>query len=199
MKSNMKKYLGEGLLIVFSVLFALFISKAFEDYKTNKKENIAKESITKELYQNQVILNKWMEKHLAIRNRISSVIENQEDSLKVELKKHDYFNFMVLTNHESLLNALLSNTAWESAKTTGIISEFDYETIQKLTRVYDVQEILTERTIMKMLDFLYDTETNNMENLDKTLVQLQLRFYELTGQEEYMIILYKEAINELEE
>ena len=195
----MKKYLGEGLLIVFSVLFALFISKAFEDYKTNQKENIAKESITKELYRNQVILNKWKEKHLAIRNRISSMIENQEDSLNVELKKYDYFNLMVLTNNESLIDALLSNTAWESAKTTGIISEFDYETIQKLTNVYDVQEILTERTIMKIMDFLYNTETHNLENLDKSLVQFHLRFWELTGQEESMIFLYKEAINELEE
>ncbi len=195
----MKKYLGEGLLIVFSVLFALFISKAFEDYKTNQKENIAKESITKELYRNQAILNKWKEKHLAIGNRISCMIENQEDSLNVELKKYDYFNLMVLTNNESLINDLLSNTAWESAKTTGIISEFDYETIQKLTRVYDVQEMLTERTIMKILDFLYDNETHNMENLDKTLIQFHLRFRQLTGQEVTMIFLYKEAINELEE
>jgi len=199
MKSDMKKYLGEGLLIVFSVLFALFISKAFEDYKTNQKENIAKESITKELYRNQVILNKWKEKHLAIRDRISSMIENQEDNLNVELKKHDYFNLMVLTNNEPLINAILSNTAWESAKTTGIISEFDYEMIQELTFVYDVQEMLTERTIMKILDYLDDTETHNMENLDKTLVQFYLRFQNLTGQEEAMSVLYKEAINELEE
>lgn len=198
MKSNIKQYLGEGLLIVFSVLFALFINKAFEDYKTNQKKNIAKESITKELYGNQVILNKWKEKHLVISNRISSMIENQEDSLNVELKKYDYFNLMVLTNHEALINAFLSNTAWESAKTTGIISEFDYEMIQELTFVYDVQEMLTERTIMKILDYLNDTETHNMVNLDKTLVQFQLRFWELTSQEETMAILYKEAINELE-
>ncbi len=199
MKSNIKKYLGEGLLIVFSVLFALFINKAFEDYKTNQKKIIAKESITKELYRNQAILNKWQEKHLAITNRISSLIENQADSLRVELEKYDYLNLMVLTNNESLIDAVLFSTAWESAITTGIISEFDYETIQKLTRVYGVQENLTERTIMNIMDYYYDTESQNMDNLDKTLVQFQLRFWELTGQEQSMIFLYKEAINELEE
>lgn len=195
MKSNIKKYLGEGLLIVFSVLFALFINKAFEDYKTNQKKNIAKESIKKELYRNQAILNKWKEKHLAIL----SLLENQSDSLIAELKKYDYLNLNVLTNNKGLIDAILTNTAWESAKTTGIISEFDYETIQILTLVYDVQEIMTERTIMKIMDCYYDTESHNMENLDKTLVQFQLRFSELTGQEKSMIFLYKEAIKELEE
>jgi len=199
MKSNIKKYLGEGLLIVFSVLFALFINKVFEDYKTNQKKNIAKESIKKELYRNQAILYKWQKKHLAIRNRISSLIENKADSLKTELKKYDYLNLMVLTNNESLIDAILYNTAWESAKTTGIISEFNYETIQKLTRVYDLQEILTEKTIMKIMDYYFETESHNMENLDKTLIQFQLRFWELTGQEESMIFLFNEAINELEE
>ena len=199
MKSNIKQYFGEGLLIVFSVLFALFINKAFEDYKTNQKKNIAQESITKELYRNQAILNKWKEKHLAIKKRISSVVENQEDSLCVELKKYDYFNIGVLTNNKPLINAILSNTAWESAKTTGIISEFDYEMIQELTFVYDAQEMLTERTIMKILDYLDNSETHNMENLDKTLIQFHLKFWQLAGQEEAMTVLYKEAINELEE
>ena len=111
MKSNIKKYLVESLLIVFSVLFALFISKAFEDYKTNQQKNILKESITRRIDRNQAILNKWKQKHLAIENVISRMIENKEDSLNVELEKYDYFNFMILTNNEPLLNAMLSNTA----------------------------------------------------------------------------------------
>ena len=198
-KSNLKKYLAEGLLIVFSVLFALFINKAVEDYKTNQNKNIAIKSITKELYRNLATLEKWKVKHISIRNRISSMVENKDDSLNVELKRHDYFDFMVLTNNQPLVNSILSNTAWESSKTTGIISEFDYEMIQELTFVYNVQELLTERTIMKILDYLDETDTHNMENLNSTLVQFQLRFWGLTGQEETMIFLYKKAINKLEE
>lgn len=198
-KLNLKQYLGECLLIVFSVLFALFINKAFEEYKTNREEAIARESIKRELIQNQVILNKWQEKHLAITDRISNALENKEDSLKAELKKYDYLNLMILTNYESIIDEMPTKTAWESAKTTGIISEFDYETIQKLTRVYNLQEILTERTIMKVMDYYYDTESHNLKNLDKILVQFYLRFWELTGQEVSMINSYKAAINELED
>lgn len=198
MNSNFKKYVGEGLLIVFSVLFALFINKSFEDYQVNQKQVIARESILKELYRNQSIMNKWKEKHIEIRDRISSVVEGKADSLKIELNNYDYFNLGVLTNHESLIDAILTDTAWESAKTTGIINEFDYETIQKLTHVYSMQEVLTERTIINILNYYFDAESHELNNLDRILLQFQLRFWELTGQEELMTTLYDDAIKHME-
>ncbi|NNC71134.1 MAG: hypothetical protein HKN90_09965 [Flavobacteriaceae bacterium] len=193
---NVKKYVAEGLLIVFSVLFALFINKLFDDYKTNKKKNIAIESIQKELYRNSAILDNWKEQHIKIRNRITEIVEGQNDSLKTELLKYKFLNLGVLTNNESLIDAILTNTAWESAKSTGIISEFDFETTQKLTHVYSMQEVLTERTIIKILDYYFDMNAHNMENIDQILIQFQLRFWELTGQEELMNNLYKEAISQ---
>ncbi len=198
MKIQIGKHFGDGLLIVFSVLFALFINQSFEDYKTRQKKEIARESIRKELYRNQYILKSWKVKHIEIRDKINGMLLGTEDSLVAELKNYDYLNLGILTNNESLIDAILTSTAWESAKTTEIISEFDYETIQKLTFVYSMQEILTERTLMKILDYYFDTESHDIENLDKTLIQFQLRFHELTGQEELMTNLVEEAIQEIE-
>ncbi|MBT8180513.1 MAG: hypothetical protein KJO53_02880 [Eudoraea sp.] len=195
---NIKRYIGEGLLIVFSVLFALFINKLFDDYKTNKKKTIAIESIQNELYENSSILDNWKEHHLKIRNRITDIVEGRNDSLKTELLKYEYLNLGVLTNNESLIDAILTSTAWESAKSTGIISEFDFETIQKLTHVYSMQEELSQRTMTKILDYYFDSEAHSMENIDQTLIQFQLRFWELTGQENLLADLYKEAIIQLE-
>ena len=197
MRSSYKKYLSEGILIIFSVLFALFINKLFDDYKTHKRKDIALESIKKELYRNQEILKNWKEKHIAIRNRISKVIEGKNDSLKTKLKKYRYLNLGILTNNESLIDAVLTNTAWESAKSTGIISEFNFETTQKLTHVYSMQEVLTDRTIAKILDYYFDTSSHDLKNIDTILIQFQLRFWELTGQEELMVNLYKNAIEQL--
>lgn len=198
MKTNFKKFVGEGLLIVFSVLFALFINKSFEDYRTKQKKKIAKESIIKELYNNQSILGNWKSNHTEIKNRISGIIAGEADSLKMELEKYNYLNLGVLTNNEVLIDAILTKTAWESAKATGIITEFDFETIQKLTLVYDLQEIIMDRTTAEILEYLFDSESNNIENIDRTLVQLHLRFQELTGQEETMSVFYEEALFELE-
>lgn len=193
---NIKNYFAEGLLIVFSVLFALFINKLFDDYKTNKKKTIAIESIQKELYRNSSILGNWKERHIKIRNRITEIVEGRNDSLKAEILKNEFLNLGLLTNNESLIDAILTSTAWESAKSTGIISEFDFETTQKLTHVYSMQEVLTERTMAKILDYYFDTSAHNMENIDQILIQFQLRFRELTGQEELMVNLYNEAIKQ---
>lgn len=196
--TGIKKYLKEGLLIVFSVLFALFINKAFENHQIQQKKSIARESMLKELRRNEAILNNWKGKHLEIRQRIASILEGENDSLRNELQQYDFLNLGVLTNNQSLIDAILTQTAWETAKTTGIITEFDYESIQRLTQVYTMQEVLTDRTVAKILDYYFATESHDLNNLDKTLVQLQLRFWELTGQEELMTELYSKAIEQLE-
>ncbi len=197
MKTDYKKYLAEGTLIIFSVLFALFINKLFDDYQTNQKKATALESIEKELIRNQSILQNWKEKHIAVRDRISSIINGDGDSLKTELQKYDFLNLGVLTDNESLIDAILINTAWESAKSTGIVSEFDFETTQKLTLVYSLQEVLTDRTLAKILDYYFDTSSHDMENLEPILIQFQLRFWELTGQEELMMTVYEDALEQL--
>ena len=138
---NLKKYFAESSLIVFSVLFALFINKLFDDYKTNEKKTTALESIEKELSGNSAILSDWKEHHIKIRTQITEIVEGRNDSIKTELLKYKFLNIGVLTNNKSLIDDILTNTAWESAKSTGIISEFDFETIQKLTHVYSMQEV----------------------------------------------------------
>lgn len=197
MKTNYKKYLAEGTLIIFSVLFALFINKLFDDYQTNQKKATALKSIEQELLRNQGILENWKQKHSAVRDRISSILEGESDSLKAELREYDYLNLGVLTNNESLIDAILINTAWESAKSTGIVAEFDFETTQTLTLAYSMQEVLTERTLAKILDYYFDTSSHDMQNLDPILIQFQLRFWELSGQEELLVTVYKDALEQL--
>ena len=106
-------------------------------------------------------------------------------------------NMGIITGGESLVDAFLVDTAWESAKATGIISEFDFQVTQELTRVYALQKVILDRTLASILDFYFDTETHDMSNIDRVLVQFQLRFWELTGQEILISNLYARAIDEL--
>lgn len=198
-KRNFKAFIAEGLLIVFSVLFALFINKLYENYKIQTEKEVALESIKKELRENQKILKNWKEKHENISKRIGSLHQEINDSLKREFLRYEYFNLGVLTNNKSLFDKLVSSTAWETAKSTGIISEFDFETTQKLTDVYAQQEVITERTMAKILDLIFDADTHKMENIDLILVQFRLFFSELTGQEYLLDQLYVEALEQIEE
>ena len=84
--------------------------------------------------------------------------------------------------------------AWESARTTGIITEFDLETIQKLTQVDPMPQVLTDRTLINILDYYFTAESQDVANLDKILVRFQLRFWEWTGQEERILTLSNEVL-----
>ncbi|MDW3195131.1 MAG: hypothetical protein R8G66_22345 [Cytophagales bacterium] len=191
---KIKKYLGEGTLIIFSVLFALFINKAFESYQTNQRKAVALKSITQELYRNQAILDRWKDQHQTVLGRLTELIEGKNDSLKQAIASKTYLDLGFLTDNKSLIDAFLTNTAWESAKETGIIAEFDFEMTQKLTLVYKMQDVMTDRTLAKILDYYFDTSSHDMDNLDQVLIQFQLRFVELTGQELVMVTMYEEAL-----
>lgn len=195
---SLKKYLGEGFLIVFSVLFALFINNLAQNYQTKKKKETALESIRKELYKNDSIVAGWRTQHVVISERLQDLIHGKNDSLKNMLLEYDNLELRLLTDNKSLIEAVLSDTAWESAKSSGIVSEFDFRTTQSLTAAYDMQKVMTDKTIMKILDLYFDGKSHDMDNLMSTLYLFGLRFYELVGQESLMEILYGEALKDLD-
>lgn len=194
---NLKKYLGEGFLIIFSVLFALFINRLAEEHKTNRASEIALESIKQELHRNSRVVDTWQVHHGKITERLTDIVEGKNDSLKIKLREKNYLDLALITENKSLIEAILSDTAWESAKATGIISEFDFETVQYLTRAYTMQSVLADRTLINILDYYFSADSHKMDNLDAVLIQFQLRFSELTGQEILMNQLYTEALEKL--
>ena len=191
--------MGEGMLIVFSVLFALLINKVYDDYLTRQRKKEAVESITKELYRNQAIIKSWKAQHVEIRNTITSIVSGNSDSLKTELKKYPYLNLGVITDHKSLMDAFLTDTAWESTKSANLLSELEFPIVEKLTLIYEMQNVLMDRTMNKILEYYFDTQSHDMNNLDQILIQFQLRFWELTGQESLLEEQYVEAIEMIKE
>lgn len=194
-----RAYLKEGLLIVFSVLFALFIDKTFQDYQTNRQKNEALSSITRELSKNRDILNSWQVHHRKIRDRLTASTRRENDTLRAALESGDYLNLGLLTDQKPLVNELLTKTAWETARFTGILAEFDFETIQKLTRTYTMQDILMEDTLAKVRDTYLEKASESLDDLDQTLIKFQLLFQELVGQENLLEVLYDEALEGLGE
>ena len=195
---NINKYFVEGLLIVFSVLFALFIDKMYDDYLLSQKREIALQSVIKELQKNQSLLQDWNLRHTVIQDRISAILENKQPELKAALEQERFLQLGVLTNNQSLADSMLSVTAWESAKSTGIVAEFDFETTRKLTDAYALQQMTTERTFAQIIDYYFDSDAHDMANIDRVLLQFELRFKELTSQEWMLARLYDDALTHLE-
>ena len=193
---SLKKYIIDGLLIVFSVLFALAINKLAENYQTNKRKNIALNSIKMELKNNSKIIKEWNQTHQEIKQKLDEILAGKNDSLNSKLIEGNRLHFETLTS-KPFINSLMSNTAWETAQTTGIISEFDFETIQKLTFVYNLQNIITEKSSMKIIEMLYDRRIMKIDEKNTLLIELNTRISDLVGQEQGLEYLINDAIKNL--
>ncbi|WP_422359258.1 hypothetical protein [Reichenbachiella sp.] len=198
-KKHFGKHIREGVLIIFSVLFALFINKTAENHKTNQKKEIAIESIHKELYRNYWTIKRWNEQHAAIIARLDSLSSGLKPELELKLKQSDFFNMNLLIENGGLINSMLISSAWEAAKETGIFSEFDYELLQSITKAYDFQETLTDETIPKIMDTYFSKDAHRMEEIDLTLILFQLQMYQLYGHETLLLSFYDESINMIHE
>lgn len=196
MKVQTKKLFVDGALIVFSVLFALFISQVVENKKAEREKEQALAYIYQELEDNQKILGRWIYTHGEIRDRLRRMVANPGDSIRQQLETSPRMDFEIITNGQVLIDALLTETAWEAAKATGVASGFDFENVQQLTRVYGLQRILMDNTTGKFLDVYMDRQTHEKEHLETTLIQLSLVMDEMVGQEHTLSYMIGEVLKE---
>lgn len=196
------KYFYEGLLIVFSVLFALFINKLYEDHKLEKDKKTALLAIESEIQRNQKVLSGWLDSHDLIKTRLQAMVMEtgdgmaQKDSLRVLMHQYDFFNLNFLTD-KNLVADMPQNTAWETAKNTGITSEFSFGEMELFTNVYGLQQTMVDQTLHRLLNIYFSREAHEPKNFDDTILQFLLCFHELTGQERLMSELYDKALNQM--
>jgi len=129
---------------------------------------------------------------------LDDILVGKNDSLKSQLFKNNFLHPEILTNKKGFISSLLTNTAWETAKTTGIVSEFDFETTQKLSYVYAVQNIIAEKSSMEIINIMYDWTAKKIgENENAILIQLNARISDLVSQEQSLEYLINNALEDL--
>jgi hypothetical protein len=183
-RRELKKLLLECLLIVFSVLLALFINRTAENSKTRNQKRVALERIYKEVIKNYAVTQEWQARHQLYLDRTTRFVTNKNDSLRIRLLKKEYLDFDLITDGKGLTSNTMSSTAWDAAKSTQIISEFEYETVETLTRLYQSQQYALD-VLNKLVAFYFDNSVFHDEtHFQQTMIKLQLLFTELVIQEE---------------
>lgn len=119
------------------------------------------------------------------------------DSLKKAMQPYNYFNMGVIFGNEPLANELLTSTSWETARSTGIVSDFDFALSEELTSLYSMQTVIMDGTLQSIVSLYYDQSTHDPQRLSATLKQFELRFKELTGQEYFLLQAYNNALTKL--
>ena len=177
---NLYGLLVESALIVFSVLFALFIGRAAENAKTERQKRVALERIHNELVTNHALVTDVMARHRVMLATLNRVVSNKDDTLRRLIMQKEYLDFQLLTGGKSIYPRFPARTSWEAALSTGIMTEFDYGVIEALTDVYSSQETISQMTLQKIIDDLYDVEAPDR---GRKLIKLKLEFEELISQE----------------
>jgi hypothetical protein len=164
-----KEYVGESLLIVFSVVLALFLTELFqklhEDYQTRE--------ILHELRE-ELINNKRMEElqlsyHLQVLKNIDAALA--DPALARQFLSDGILNLKIIAP-EGVLSHDLNDVVWEVAKQNNIFAKLDLGTFSLLTDIYDNQRRImkSEAEISKVLE---SWESHKPENLKTTLILIK--------------------------
>jgi hypothetical protein len=198
-RKELKKLLLECTLIVFSVLLALFINRTAENSKTRNQKREALERIHKEVSRNYAVTKEWQARHQLYLDRIIKIVSNKNDSLRQRLLRKNYLDIDLITDGRGMASSMMTSTAWDAAKSTQIISEFEYTTVENITQLY-LSQAITLDVFNRMMGLLFEKSVyHNEQEFGELMLKLQLYMGELLVQERGLNEEhYKNALNALQ-
>lgn len=192
-KRKIPKFLFDALLIVISVLFALFINEWRSNINKNNETEVILNNIELELKNNLESAKRLRKYHKKIRDNIYKAYES--DSLE-----STFFDEQVFSIYKVAPNGLLQedfgNIAWEVARQENISSRIDFKTSRLLFKAYDQQESVLS-TLSELLSLFDERETQRIEHLEESVTIFGRHLMEAVGQEQNMIIYYERALKQL--
>src|SRR4051812_15546477 len=139
---NWKEYLGESLLIIFSVILALGLTEVINNINEEKRTKEVLHQLKEEL-----ITNKKAEEEQYVYHR--QVLKNIDSALRHPAFAKKFINDsgeIDLTNTiapHGVLRHDLNDVAWQVAKENNIFSKIDLSTYSLLTDIYNNQQRIT--------------------------------------------------------
>ena len=123
------KYLLEFLVVAFGVFLGIYINEWQKENNLNSEKEKSINYIKKEIAQNREQLQTAIEYHKFIAQELDSISEHltMEDFYKTYLQNNK-FQYNQIKGWRGIYVARVEQTAFESAKLSGIIKEYDFET-----------------------------------------------------------------------
>jgi hypothetical protein len=166
---NWKEYLGESLLIVFSVLLALGLSEYIG--KIHEKENTKTilKSVADELRNNKKALGEMQDYNLKVFAKIDSALADKK--IQKRLIFNDEFHLAVIAP-DGIQFRFLENAAWTIAKNNNIMSKIDIESFSILSRIYGDQDRISkvEDEVAKVI---FDRASRDPKQIRRTLILIK--------------------------
>ncbi|HWB25005.1 MAG TPA: hypothetical protein VG738_05975 [Chitinophagaceae bacterium] len=193
---NWKEYLGESLLIIFSVALAIGLTEYFTSLHEKEQAKEILHQLREEMIQNKKAAQLQYEYDLHVFALIDSAKKNPAfakqflDSGKIHIN--------VLMPHGAIYQDL-NDVAWQEAKQNDIFARIDYETYSLLTDVYNNQErfLNLEPDLARLL---ISFDARKTENIQVTLTMVHDIFYAwIVERTPSLLQKYQKAIDKLAE
>ena len=168
-----KEYLGECLLIVFSVILALGLTEYFNNLHDKNKANEILRQLRLELISNKQDAQDQYNYHLQVFKLIDSAKANPAFAKK--FLDSGKLHFSVIMPQGATLHDL-KDEAWQLAKQNDVISKVDYDTYSLLAGTYSNQaKMLNLEPSLEKILISYDSRKT--ENLQTTLTLIHDALY----------------------
>jgi len=194
-KQNILKLIFESILIIFSVLLALFLN----EYRGQLKENQQKELVIKivkiELKSNLEILNEWRPYHEKVLNNLNEALNSNSTNSTLFTEK-GVFTWSLMPN--GVVQRVIDNGSWQTLKSSSISSTIEFNTMFTLSQLYKQPAQGVESTLNRVLKIISARESLEQKNQRSTIILLRNTFNEMVSQEIFLIKKYEQALIEIE-
>lgn len=192
-KPKYRQFLSESLMIVLSVLIALFANECRNTVIENRETKNMLANIRLEIVENKGALGKEMDRHKLIMNNIDSIFH--VDGNYEALWENGQFNSKEIAP-SGFFQEIIRDVAWEVAVQNNITSRVDFSTATVLYEAYTHQRFVLQ-SVNEMLNILYQREMYDKEKLNETVNLLRITVREFRGRERKLLILYENALEQL--
>ena len=192
-KENLARSALEAILIVFSVLLALFLDNVMEERSEARKVNELVSHIPDEMKSNLTIVDEWLPYHRAAVDEVDRYLES--DELQDRLLTADGIDYSSLMER-GLIQDFYSISSWQLAQQSEVTSRIDFDVASKISSAYLSQQNVNQ-TILRFSDFFFDRQTHDPDQLVNSLRILRNLLQELSGQQSVLQHHYRVALESI--
>jgi hypothetical protein len=189
-----KEYLGECLLIVFSVILALVVTEYINDLNDKRRTSEVMRELKDELIENKKMEEEQYSYHVQVLKNIDSALHHVEFAKKFINDSGEIDLTYTIAPHGVMLNDL-NDVAWQIAKQNNIFSKINISTYSLLNNIYNNQARITNSED-KIAQILVSFESRKPQNLRMTLILLKDSYHGWdVDRAPALIELYQKAID----
>ena len=191
--SGWSRILAESVLIVFSILLALFVDQWREGLRLDRLRDRAIADIHEEIENNRMAVDSAVGYHTAVRDSLGILWQRIERSGS---GGQPGFNLIAAVAPLGIRPPAIRRTAWETAISTDAVTLMDYSLIYRLGGLYDTQTTGVESTLARIQDFVFDPMLFEPARAGTAVRMIHALVSELAGQEYYLSAHYDSVLTD---